>query len=151
MAGLLWRRVLAALATAFAAWFGLAYLAADVFRMHYLAPLTTTSLELSGKDVTVGQWWTRGGARVSDTEINGVLQAIGFQESGGGSKVTVHPGANGNVDPIQYLMQHGYTQVTSYQPNGRYWIFQWIEFGWLTALAVILLGATLWLLRRRPA
>jgi LPXTG-motif cell wall-anchored protein len=41
--------------------------------------------------------------------------------------------------------------MTSYQPDSRYWPFQWIETGWLTALALLLLGATLWLLRRRQA
>jgi hypothetical protein len=33
---------------------------------------------------------------------------------------------------MQYLLQHGYTQVTSYQPDSRYWTLQWIESGgWL--------------------
>ena len=53
LAGLLWRRVLPALVTAFAAWFGLAYLAAQL-RVHYLAALTTTSLNLSNSDLTTG-------------------------------------------------------------------------------------------------
>ena len=29
------------------------------------------------------------------------------------------------IDPVQYLLQHGYTQWTSYQPDSRYWAFQW--------------------------
>ena len=44
LAGLLWRRVVPAIVTAFAAWFGLAYLGAT-YRLHYLTPLTTTSLD----------------------------------------------------------------------------------------------------------
>jgi hypothetical protein len=151
LAGLLWRRVVPALATAFAAWFGLAFLTATILRPHYLAQRTTTSLQLSNTDLTFGQWWTKGGVRVSDAQINDVLQTIGFQELGGSGKATVQPGASGSVDPVQYLIQHGYTQVTSYQPDSRYWTFQWIEFGWLTGLALLLLAATLWLLRRRPA
>jgi hypothetical protein len=151
LAGLLWRRVLPALATAFAAWFGLAFLAANVLRRHYLTPLTTTRLQLPAHDLSLGQWWTRGGTRVGTAEINRVLQAIGFQESGASGKVTVHPGSASTIDPVQYLLGHGYTQVTSYQPDTRYWTFQWIEFGWLTALALLLLGTTLWILRRRPA
>lgn len=150
LAGVLWRRVLPALSTAFAAWFGLAFLTADILRPNYLAQLTTTSLQLSGKDLSFGQWWTKGGARLSDAQINTVLHAIGFQDINGG-KVTVQPGASGSVDPVQYLLQHGYTQVTSYQPDGRYWTFQWIEFGWLTALSLVLLATALWLLSRRPA
>ncbi len=150
LAGVLWRRVVAALATAFAAWFGLAFLAANVLRPNYLTRLTTTSLQLSGKDFSLDQWWTKGGVRVSDSRINTVLQAIGFQANGGSGKVTVQPGAS-NVDPVQYLLRHGYLQVTAYQPDSRYWTFQWIEFGWLVALTLVLLGTTFWLLRRRSA
>lgn len=146
LAGLLWRRVLPGLANAFAAWFGLAFLAAQV-RMHYLTPLTTTSLQQSGRDFEVDQWWTKSGVRVGDTQINAVLQAVGIQQSSG--PVTAQPGTSNSTDPVQYLLQHGYTQITSYQPDSRYWTFQWIEFGWLTALAVLLLEAAFWLLRRR--
>ena len=151
LAGLLWRRVVAALATAFAAWFGLAFLAAVVLRPNYLTRLTTTSLQLPGKDFSLDQWWTKGGVRVSNGHINTILQAIGFQANGGGGKITVHPGTSGNVDPVQYLLRHGYLQVTAYQPDSRYWPFQWIEFGWLVALTLLLLGATFWLLRRSSA
>ncbi len=59
LAGLLWRRVLPALVTAFAAWFGLAFLTADVLRPGYLSALTTTSLSLADNDLPVNQWWTR--------------------------------------------------------------------------------------------
>lgn len=150
LAGLLWRRVLPALATAFAAWFGLAFLAANVLRQHYLPPLTTTHLQLPETAFSLGQWWTRHGARVSTARINSVLQAIGFQPSGSSGKVTVQPGTTGNVDPVHFLIRHGYTQVTSFQPDSRYWTFQWIEFGWLIALSILLLGVALWTLRRRP-
>jgi hypothetical protein len=143
LAGLLWRRVLPGLATAFAAWFGLAFLAAQV-RIHYL---TTTSLEQSGRDFEIDQRWTKSGVRVDDTQINTVLQAVGIQQSSG--PVTAQPGTSSSIDPVQYLPQHGYTQITSYQPDSRYWTIQWIEFGALAALALLLLGAAFWLLRRR--
>ncbi|HKN97254.1 MAG TPA: hypothetical protein VJX10_09075, partial [Pseudonocardiaceae bacterium] len=149
LAGLLCRRIVPALATALAAWFGLAFLTADVLRPNYLAPVTTTSLQLSGRDLPLGQWWTKGGVRVSDAQINTVLQAIGFRDTGS-AKPTVQAGG-GAVDPVRYLIQHGYAQVTSYQPDSRFWTFQWMEFGWLTVLALLLLGAAFWLLRRRPA
>jgi hypothetical protein len=151
LAGLLWRRVLPALATAFAGWFGLAYLTVKVLRPRYQTPLTTTSLQLSDRNFFLGQWWTKGGVRVSNSHINSVLQAIGFQQvDGGGGKVTVAPGQGGGADPVQYLLQHGYTQVTQYQPDARFWTFQWIEFGWLALLSLVLIGTALWLLRRRP-
>lgn len=150
LAGLLWRRVVPAIATAFAAWFGLAFLTATVLRPHYRTPLTTTSLDVAAKDLTIDRWWTKGGVRVSDDQLNAALGAIGAQFTSNGTKVTVG-GPGGGIDPNQYLLQHGYAWVTSYQPDSRYWPFQWIEFGWLTALTLLLLGAAFWLLRRRPA
>jgi hypothetical protein len=152
LAGLLWRRVLPGLVTAFAAWFGLAFLTANVLRPNYLTALTTTSLSLADNDLPVSQWFTKGGVRVSDGQINSALQAVGVQMDSTAGPVQAAPSSGGGgVDPVQYLIQHGYLQVTSYQPDSRFWTFQWIEFGWLTALTVLTLGATLWLLRRRPA
>ena len=49
------------------------------------------------------------------------------------------------------LAQHGYTQLTSYQPASRFWPFQWIEGGWLLALSALLIVATIWLVHRRAA
>ncbi len=47
------------------------------------------------------------------------------------------------------LAQHGYTRWTSFQPARRFWPFQLIEAGWLFALSALLIGATVWLVRRR--
>jgi hypothetical protein len=51
----------------------------------------------------------------------------------------------------QCLSRHGYTQLTSYQPGSRFWSFQLIEGSWLLALSLLLIGASLWLVRRRTA
>jgi hypothetical protein len=37
------------------------------------------------------------------------------------------------------------------QPGSRFWLFQWIEGGWLLALSLLLIAATVWLVRRRAA
>ena len=55
------------------------------------------------------------------------------------------------LSPAQCLARHGYTQWSSYQPGSRFWPFQWIEGGWLLALSVLLIAATIWLVRRRAA
>jgi hypothetical protein len=86
---------------------------------------------------------------VSEAQVNQVLQAIGVESNNGGN-FTASPGSS-TVDPVHYLIQHGYTQWTSYQPDTRYWSFQWIEFGWLAALSLIALAVALWLVRRRAA
>lgn len=146
LAGILWRRAVPALASCFAVWFGLAYLASTL-RLRHPAPLTSTA-DLRTGDLDLDQWWTKGGVRVGDTEINTKLRALGAEVSDGGIRVHVTPG---HVDPLEYLHQHGYTLVHSYQPDSRYWTFAWIESGWLLALSLALLGASFWLLRRLSA
>lgn len=151
LAGLLWRRVVPALVTTFVLWFGMATLASLGLRKHYLAPLTTTSLQLNSADLTVSVWWTKAGRTVGDSQLNRVLQSAGIQgfTANGAQRVQAAPGS-GAVDPVHYLIQHGYVQNTSYQPAGRYWTFEWIEFGWLAFVAAVLIAATVLLLRRRP-
>jgi hypothetical protein len=150
LAGLLWRRTVPALGSVFAVWFGLAF-AASRLRLHYLTPLTSTKGEPDPHDVVVGQWWTSGGVRVSDSEINAKLADVGVHMDGNGIHAQAGPGSGAPPDPIEYLAQHGYAQVISYQPDHRYWTFQWIELGWLLALSLALLAITFWVLRRRSA
>lgn len=149
LAGLLWRKVVPAIVTSFAAWFGLLFLAAT-YRLSIWPPLTS-SKELATSDTDLHEWWTKGGERVSYTEINRVLEDIGAQMNDGSVRVEVGRGSATPTDPMQYLNDHGYTQVRSYQPDSRYWTFQWVELGILLALSVLLLGVAFWLLRRRSA
>jgi hypothetical protein len=51
----------------------------------------------------------------------------------------------------QCLVERGYTLWTSYQPASRFWTFRRIEAGWLLALSVLLIAATVWVAHRRPA
>ena len=94
------------------------------------------------------QWWTFGGKPASLDMINQTLRPIGVQA------VTPHlfsagPSTPTNVDPQHYLAAHGYLQLTRYQPASRFWPFQWIEAGWLLVLSLLLMAATVWLVRRR--
>jgi len=59
--------------------------------------------------------------------------------------------AASSVSPAQCLSQHGYTAWSSYPPGSRFWPFQFIEGGWLLVLSVLLIAATVWLVRRRAA
>ncbi len=151
LAGYLWRRVAPALATGIGVGFGLA-LATSKLRFHYLAPLKTKSLDFVPGSQTMQQWWEKAGTVVSPDQLNTALRSAGVQQInvGGGGKTTPATPGDG-ADPVTYLLHHGYTQWTSYQPASRYWTFQWIEFGWLTALAVLLLTAAFLLVRRRDA
>jgi ABC-2 family transporter protein len=146
LAGVLIRRVVPAMAATLATWTGLALAAGLYLRRHYEAPLVTSHPNVAPSAWVVNQWWARGGKPVSLSAINQVLQ-----RGPGGSQV--NGSVLGSVDPAQYhyLIQHGFTQWTSYQPASRFWPFQFIEGGWLLALSLLLIAATVWLVHRRAA
>jgi hypothetical protein len=148
LAGILIRRVIPAMFATLAAWAALAFATGTYLRPHYEAPLVTSNPNIAHPDWVMNQWWTQGGKPASLSMIDGALHPVGvhaltpevFQPG---------PGTPGNFDPVQYLVQHGYTQLTIYQPAGRFWPFQWIEGGWLLALSLLLIATTVWLVRRR--
>ena len=151
LAGMLWRRVLAAVATGLGASFGLAYLASRL-RTHYLPVRLTHSLDYIAGSQPLSQWWEHHGARVSTSQLNTVLRDAGLQQidvSGGKTAVQAQPGQG--VDPISYLTHHGYQQWTSYQPGSHYWPLQWIELGWLSIVSLLLIATAMVLLGRRDA
>ena len=51
----------------------------------------------------------------------------------------------------QEFAQHGITVWQRYIPVSRFWPMQFVEAGWLLALSVLLIAATVWLVRRRAA
>jgi hypothetical protein len=147
LAGMLIRRVVPAIVATLAVYAGLAFATAGLLREHYLTPLVTSNLNLTMPGAssawTISQWSTKGGrfafaGNPPDSLVNQ------FCSNGPGDK----PGPLGFAP---CLAQHGYTQWTSYQPASRFWPFQWIEGGWLLALSVLLIAATIWLVRRRAA
>jgi hypothetical protein len=139
LAGMLIRRVVPAITATLAAYAGLA-VAAGFLRQHYAGPLLTSNLNLPGSALIISQWWTKGGKFGNPPPSICSPSALG---AGAGKP---SPGAIN-----QCLVQHGYTQWTSYQPGSRFWPFQWIEGGWLFALSLLLIAATIWLVRRRTA
>jgi hypothetical protein len=139
LAGMVIRRVVPAIAATLAVYAGLAFAAALWLREHYMTPLTTSSPTLPGSAWIIGQWYTKGGKFAFPDRGTQILNALS----------QLCPSSNGL--PAQCLSQHGYREWTSYQPGSRFWPFQWIEGGWLLALSVLLIAATIWLVRRRAA
>jgi len=156
LAGMLTRRVVPAMAAALAGYAGLAFAAGLYLRQHYLTPLVTKNLfNLPASAWITGQWWTKGGRTVSQSAINPLIRRMFYRllpvihrSAGKGSDVKAQKYRT-NLDILHYLAQHGYTQWTRYQPASRFWPFQWIEGGWLLALSLLLIAATIWLVRRR--
>ena len=149
LAGLVWRRVIPAVATTFVLWFGIALLA-SLLRPHLMAPLTVAG-ETPAGSLEVSDYWTKGGDHVSVAEVSAVLEKVGVQMRDDGFSAHVDKGGPAPTDPIAYLADHGYAQVHAFQPDSRYWPFQWIELGGLVLVSVFLLWLTFWLVRRRSA
>ena len=49
------------------------------------------------------------------------------------------------------MASHGYRGYLTYQPASRFWAFQGIATTIFLVLAAVLLGVTLWVLKRRDA
>jgi len=148
LAGVLIRRVIPAMFATLAAWVALAFGTGLYLRGHYQAPVVTTDPNINAPDWIMDQQWTRNGRPATLPMIDGALHPVDVHA------VTPElfqpgPGTPDNFDPVQYLVQHGFAQVTTYQPADRFWPFQWIEGGWLLGLSLLLIATTLWLVRRR--
>ena len=131
LAGMLIRRVVPAMATTLAVYAGLAIAVPTFLRGHYLAPLTVKSLHVNNGSVWVlSQWYTDPSGQRLDQAT--VVQFLHYYQG-------------------DYLVKHGFTQWTSYQPAVRFWPFQLIEGGWLLALSLLLIAGTVWLVRHRAA
>jgi hypothetical protein len=141
LAGMLIRRVVPAIAAALAVYAGLALATALYLRQHYLTPLLTSKLNLPGSAWIVNQWYTQGGKFALPARGSQIVSVV--------SRLCPSHIGNSSISPEQCLTRHGYTWWASYQPGSRFWPFQWIEGGWLLALSVLLLAATVWLVRRR--
>jgi hypothetical protein len=144
-AGVVIRRTVPALAAALAAWVGLAVATSAFLRAHYETPLRASGgVPHAGPSWLYSNWvissWTTGpGGRVVSPAAFANVVPLSVQNS-----------PNQAVE-ANWMRLHHYTQWWSYQPAGRYWHFQLIEGGWLLALSVVLIAATIWLVRRRAA
>ena len=146
LAGMLIRRVVPAIVATLAAYTGLAIAAGNFLRQHYMTPLLTSNLSVPGSAWISSQWWTKGGRfAFASQPPESLLQQLCSSSRAGPLGKPLHQTF------FQCLSQHGYTTWTSYQPISRFWPFQWIEGGWLLALSVLLIAATIWLARRRAA
>ena len=148
LASMLIRRVVPAIAATMAAWAGLALAAGLFLRQHYLTPLVAHNPNLPGSAWVISSWYTgRNGKPLSQAAVSQFLQ--GYHPA---AATQVGPNSfQTTVDPVGYITQHGYMYWVTYQPASRFWPFQWIEGGYLLGLSVLLIAATIWLVRHRAA
>jgi ABC-type transport system involved in multi-copper enzyme maturation permease subunit len=146
-AGTTIRRTVPALAASLTAVTGLDLATAFLLRQYYQAPLTAhgSAPAIPPGSLGASSWllrsWTTGpdGQAVSQATINGVINP---------AQSRFENAANPNAF-MAWLSQHHFTQWWAYQPQSRFWHFQLTEGSWLLALSLILITATLWLVRHR--
>jgi ABC-type transport system involved in multi-copper enzyme maturation permease subunit len=121
----------------------LAIATATAIRPHYATPVTVPSATVSdgGGWVVSDLERAPNGQELSRDDLYHYFQHLpsSVQNSSNSDAFTT------------WLGRHGYTSWTSLQPNSRFWEFQLIEGAWLAALTAGLIGATVWLVRRRGA
>jgi len=152
LAGMVIRRAVPAIAATLAAYAGLAFATGLWLREHYITPLATSSPNPPGSASVISGWYTKGGTFAFGDHSTAIVNTVRQLCGAAGGRVRHGPHVLQQVFNVpQCLARHGYTRWTSYQPGSRFWPFQWIEGGWLLALSVLLLAATVWLVRRRAA
>lgn len=151
-AGTLLRRSLPALGVTLAGFLALRAVIAEWLRPHYMSPVTvyytlTAPFTPAGSYLSVGQGIVAptGSSAASSSPLSGY------------HGVAVPAACQhylANPDPqsvVPCLAAHGYRGYVTYQPAGRFWVFQGIESGIFVVLAAVLIGVAFWVLQRRDA
>jgi hypothetical protein len=138
LAGLVYRRTVAAMTATLIAFVSTRFVVLKFLRPHFLAPLhSIIAIDASRPG---GDWV------LSDI----LVDAGGSRITAGREDLAVLHAQQAGIDPHTYLVTLGWKRVISYQPAGRFWTFQLIEAGLFVALAVAVVLTTLWLVRRTP-
>ena len=133
-AGVVWRRVLPAIATTVAGYVAVRLVIEQWVRPNYQTPVTASTGGGPGA-------WSRG----SELMHNGTVIA-------GPVRVPDDCVAIRSRAPFDACMaRHGYHASSTYQPAGRYWTFQWIEAGIFVGISALLVTAAVVLVLRRDA
>lgn len=140
-AGLLVRRTMVAVGTVFLGSFGLLMATVFKLRQHYMTPLTTMG-KPGPRDWVIGATYEDpAGHLLGASQSHSLfMKYVAQLPSGSGPP---------SVTYRDWLLPRHYTIVTSYQPAGRFWPFQLIEAGWMGLLTLLLVIATIWLVRRK--
>ncbi|HEY2580139.1 MAG TPA: ABC transporter permease subunit [Streptosporangiaceae bacterium] len=143
--GMLLRRIVPAMAATLGVYLGLA-LAAWGVRAHYPLAVVTSNPSIGGigpfsvnDPLVVSTWYTGPGGKPASQSVVSQISSI------------LHNGQNPRASLTQIIAQHDLTQWTRYIPVSRFWPMQLFEGGWLLVLAVLVMAATVWLVRHRAA
>jgi len=136
-AGVLLRRTVPAMAVSIVVLTVLDFVTMMALRQHYAAPVVVTGNGPTGHgDLVLANWFTTtSGVPVSQDTVLNAFSRLPF----------------GVTPSAAMLAQHHWLQWWSYDPASHWWQFQLTEGGWLLAGSILLIAATVLLIRRRPA
>jgi hypothetical protein len=146
--GAVFRRTVPAMAVSLVLYVVLAIATATAIRPHYAAPVTLPATSVGSTGASDSSGWVLSdfvkapdGQVLSQDDLYRQFQRL---------PASVQNSANPDAFST-WLTSHGYASWTTLQPDSRFWEFQLIEGGWLLVLSAALIGATVWLVRRRGA
>jgi ABC-type transport system involved in multi-copper enzyme maturation permease subunit len=146
-AGMLIRRIVPAMAVTLGAYLGLDLVTWLLLRKNYPVSLVTgnpaigTGPSSPDSPWILSTWFTGpGGKPASQSVLNQIF-----------SQFPTNGAPRTKLSLPQLLAEHQFTEWTRYIPVSRFWPMQFIEGGWLLALSVLLIAATVWLVHRRAA
>ncbi|HEX9518166.1 MAG TPA: hypothetical protein VF940_18530 [Streptosporangiaceae bacterium] len=141
--GALIRRTVPAMAATLVCYLALYYEVTLSSRQRYLPPLhRPLAVQFSsGGGYSYGAYWASGRGPGPDLLSTGLGWPNGRLLSD--AQIAHHSAGWFRLHHIQLWV--------TYQPASRYYLFQYIEFGWLIGLSLLLMAATVVLIRRRAA
>lgn len=140
LAGLVFRRTVAAMTATLLAFGAARFLVIEFVRPNFLTPLHRAVLATdSGKGP--GDWV------LSNTLVDGG----GRQITAAREDLAVLHAQHAGIDPHTYIVTLGWKRLITYQPAGRFWTFQLLEAGLFVGLAALVVLLAVWLVRRTPS
>lgn len=140
LAGLVFRRTVAAMSATLIAFGATRFLVIEFVRPHFLAPLHRAVLA-TDSGLGPGDWV------LSNTLVDGG----GRQITAAREDLAVTHAQLAGIDPHTYIVTLGWKRLITYQPEGRFWTFQLLEAGLFVCLAALVVLVALWLVRRTPS
>ena len=140
LAGLVLRRTVAAMSVTLIVFAATRVAVLTFLRPHFLSALHRTVVATdSGR--SVGDWV------LSDT----LVDAGGQNITAAREDLAILHAQQAGIDPHEYLVTLGWRRTISYQPASRFWTFQLFEAGLFVLLALLVIAAAVWFVRRTPA
>jgi hypothetical protein len=138
-AGSVFRRVLPAIATTLGLFVALRVAIGVYVRPRFMTPLTRLfPLAGSKSNPPAGSWVISQGIAAPSGHLRGSITP-------GAIPSACQPGASGDKSGIAgCLASHGFRQMITFQPGGRFWAFQGLEASIFVIAAAALIGLAFW-------